>query len=72
MPAYNKESEPTGKEIWESLAKESKAEIIERIEKQLNDELFDELFDLALWRGIRDSDLYDYLKDKVYLTVSFK
>lgn len=72
MPAYIPEVKPTGRSLWEGMSKEYKREIIDRIEAQLNDELFDELFDLALWRGIKDADLYDYLKDKVYLTVSFK
>jgi hypothetical protein len=72
MPAYFKESEPTGKEIWESMSQQEQVNLIGKVEEHFNDELFDGILDQVLWRGVKDEVLYDYLKDKVYLTIDFK
>lgn len=72
MPTYFKEGEPTGQQIWESMSKQSRIDLIDKIEEQFQYEPFSDLLDQLLWRGVKDEALYDYLKDKVRLAIDFK
>lgn len=65
-------NEMTGQEQWENMSKQSRRGLLDQIEKQFEDELFVDLLDQVLWKGVRNEELYDYLKDKVRLSIDFK
>lgn len=72
MPAYFKESEPTGEEIWKSTTSQGRIDLFARIESHFDYEPFVDVLDQLLWKEVRNEELYDYLKDKVRLAIDFK